>query len=435
MSPGRHLKSTRRPAAQRLFEHGEAGSGGPLSLQFHPQAERAPHLLMRVGPRDLPHALTAIDAGAKPAGLVSGLNEHRDFTIEARRSCARLQLDWFCDPQLWKTALPGYRTSKQLQLLDYAPGRDAEPYAAAEFENRDLERQVGGGVVGAQFDAGANGVFGGAFVMRSPADPWLDVSLRMLRLGLAERDLLGARPLVATVPLDLARFTDEQDQDQLIKALSAHRPDAYLLMLSGLDEDSSSERIVAALRLSLLLQQSGVPVLISRVGALRHLLLAFGVRGVEFGLGRLLRFSIPDYSKKGGPGAEARFELPSLLGALKPGPALAALTAEVLPETNCECAGCVDLASASDQVSHAPVHAAHIICSEGSALEGVAPRQRVKNLERRLGEAQWRWQALCQAGVIEKPPRYLQRFEAAIELGREAGLLDPQRVARTSGLG
>jgi hypothetical protein len=431
----RRLKAKRRPPPQpRLLDHGDAGAGQPLSLHFHSEAHRAPHLLMRVGPRDLPHALEAIAAGARPSAVVTGLNEASELTNDVRRSCARHQIDWFCDPQLWKTALPGYRTSPQLQALDYTPGRDADPYRDDEFDDRGFLAQIGRSVVGDQFDVGANGALAGGFVAHAPEDRWLGITAEMLRVGLAQRDALGPLPLVATVPLDMAGFCGLDAQRQLVQAISANRPDAYMLMLSGLHENSGADRIVEALRLALLLQEIGAPVILGRAGTLRHLFLAFGVRGVEFGLGRLLRFSIPDYEKSGGRGGPARFELPSLLGALAPELAISALSAEVLPETDCSCPACRDSPSPADKVARAPEHAAHTVCAEGERLDYAPPADRVDRLKRSLSEASWRWEELRVAKVVDGAPAYLRRWASAIDSAREAGLLNPRKLARSIGL-
>jgi hypothetical protein len=410
MTEGRKLKSKRRaPPEPRLFDHGdtEALTSERISLRFHPDSSRAPHLLMRVGPRDVSHALDAISAGAKPSAVVSGLNETEDFTSEVRRGCASRGVDWICDPQLWKTALEGYRSSPRLQALDYTPGRHADPYTAEEFEDRGFLARIARQAVGHQFDVGANAPLTGAFVARAPADPWLKVTAEMIRVGLSQRDALGPRPLIATVPLELSGFLDLDAQRELIRTLSKHRPDAYLLMLSGLHEDSSAERLVAALRLALLLQEAGAPVILGRAGMLRHLFLAFGVRGIEFGLGRLLRFSLPDYKSKGGGGGPARFELPSLLAAAAPQLAHAALAADILPESDCACPACRETASSGQQIAVASEHAAHTVCTHAGALDGLPTVGRVAALKRSVGEAGWRWQELRVAKITESYNRKL----------------------------
>lgn len=437
MTDGRRLKSKRRtPPELRLFEHGEtkAALAAHVPLVFHSEASRAPHLLMRLGPRDLDHGLTAISQGARPTAVVSGLNETEDFTSEIRRACAAAGVDWFCDPQLWKTALNGYRTAPRLQALDYTPGRDADPYTAEEFDDPRLLRQIARGVVGDQFDVGANGALSGTFVVRSATDPWLTVTREMIRLGLAQRDTLGPRPLIAPVALDLSAFCELQAQRDLVRQLTRDRPDGYLVMLSGLHEDSSPERLVAAIRLLLLLQEAGSPVILSRPGALRHLLLAFGVRGIEFGLGRLLRFSIPDYNTKGGPGAAARFELPSLLAALPPSVALRALSTDGLPESECDCPACRACSGRAEAIVSAPAHAAHTICAGAERLDEEPVRDRIAALKRSIGSALWRWQELSVAGVVERSPMYLYRWQLAIELASQQGLLNPRRLAENTGV-
>jgi hypothetical protein len=438
MANGRHLKTKRRPSPEpRLFDHGDSENlgGEYVSLQFHRAASRAPHLLMRLGPSDVAHGLEAIAAGAMPSAVVSGLNETEEFTSQIRRSCAERSVSWICDPQLWKTALEGYRTSPRLQALDYTPGRDADPFTADEFEDRAFLARIGRQVVGDQFDVGASAPLAGGFVARSPEDPWLEITAEMVRVGLAQRDTLGARPLIATVPLDLSGFLGLDSQRELVRMLGMHRPDAYLLMLSGLHQDSSPERLVAALRLSLLLQEGGAPVILGRAGMLRHLFLAFGVRGIEFGLGRLLRFAIPDYTSSGRRGGGvARFELPSLLSALVPEIAVAALAADLLPESDCSCPACSKSTSYAAAVAAASEHAAHTVSRHAISLDGLPIAERVAALTRSMREATWRWEELRGAKVLEAHPKHLNNWIAAIDLAIEGGLLTPRRLARDVGV-
>ena len=53
--------------------------------------------------------------------------------------------------------------------------------------------------------------------------------------------------------------------------------------------------LVAAIRLALVLQQTGRPVVLGRADVLSYLFLAFGIAGIERGLGRAHGFRLSDF--------------------------------------------------------------------------------------------------------------------------------------------
>ena len=88
-------------------------------------------------------------------------------------------------------------------------------------------------------------------------------------------------------------------------------------MLNPLRPSSDIGELATALRFALLLQETGARSIVARAGILRHLFCAFGVGGVEVGLGRLNGFRFSDWEQEGGPGyTPPYFEFPSLLSAL-----------------------------------------------------------------------------------------------------------------------
>jgi hypothetical protein len=342
MAKSRRLRARRPSPPPRLLEHGEFGTHDPPELQLAGRTDDAPMTLLRLGATDLERGVDAIRNGACPSAVVTGFGERADVIARARRATRELGVPWLTDPLVFLTALPGYRTSRHLKDLDYAPGRDSEPYGPREFDDLDLTRRVGRAVVGAQMDIGASGAWAGSFTLSGMTDPWLPIDQRLIRIGTDAGRAWGS-PVIAAVPLRLMGFDSTEAQRLLVRALSACKPDAWLLMMDGVSESSSAERMVAALRLVLLLQVTNAPVIVGRSGDLRRFFWAFGVRGTEVGLGRLLRFYVPDYRKRSrgpGPTPGPRFEFPSLCCSLGQSNARDLLGAEVVPETNCGCPVC-----------------------------------------------------------------------------------------------
>lgn len=137
----RRLRVVRPAPAPRLLEHGEGGQQSPVPLRTNGGAD-LPFGLLRVGPADLDEGIAAVRAGALPGALITGIGELPDLTSRARRVTRDLELPWLVDPLLFKTALPGYRTARHLQTLDYTPGRDADPYEPRDFADQDLLRRI-----------------------------------------------------------------------------------------------------------------------------------------------------------------------------------------------------------------------------------------------------------------------------------------------------
>lgn len=429
-SSGPRRLRARRPATQpRLLEDG-AGAGSTASSTAL-KLDSGPITLLRLARKDLELGLRAVAAGARPTAVVTGMSEPDDTTVTARRRCRELDVAWLADPLLFRTGVRGYRTAPKLEALDYTPGRDGDPYSAAEFNDADLLRRVGRSVVGAQVDLLANAAFGGAFVVERIEDPWLSVNQRLLRVG-ADAAAAWAVPYIAPVPVRLAGFEGLEAQRLLVRALAARQPDAWLLMLDGLSEDSAPERIVAALRLALLLQSEGAPVILSRGGDLRRLFLAFGVAGVDFGLGRLLRFSVPDFRKgKGGPGPTPgpRMEMPSLACSVPFVAAGRMVGDELVAEADCRCLACASGGPADARMARCAAHNAHVVLGEVDGLRGRPPAVRVAELDRLLQNAAGRWGWLEADAPRPAMRGRIERQRRALASAFEAGLLDSERLA------
>lgn len=436
MSPSRKLRAVRRAEpVERLFADGDIPFDGAPMLKIRDGLDDRPLVLVRAGARDLKAVHRAIATGARPSGVTVGLGELKTTVRAVRQVSTALGVPWGCDPLLYKTAFPGYRTAVSLQALDYTPGRNAHPYTAEELADGELLRQIVRKAVGHQFDMGAGFIVGADFYIRGINDPMFAICRRALALSIDARDAFGPRPLIAPVRVDLGSFRRPQDQALLVRALAARRPDGFLLHLSGLHEDATPETIVGAVRLMLALQTVGGSVILARPGDLRHIALASGVRGVEIGLGRLLRFSAPDYSKEaGGPGpVPVRFEFPSLVASLQGAAAEMALESGRLQECECSCPTCSIAASVGERVRHAPEHNMHMSVGSGSATSVLSPVEKCLELDQRLARARWLWNGVKHPSALKAQKRGQKWREALHYLG-DQGLLVPDAAAEALGL-
>lgn len=224
-SGARQLTVRRLPPQERLITQGTMSSAEPGRLRFSPDSADAPMLLLRTGQRDLEVVLGAIADGARPSAVVTGMGERPDVTTRVRRALRESGVPWAPDPLLFRTALPGYKTARYLQDLDYAPGRDEDPYTPADFADSEQVNYVGRNVVGRAHDYQANAVWAGGFYVSDPDSPWLRINSHLLRVGIAARDGWSDLPILAPVIIRLGGFLELEDQLALVRAMIVRKPE------------------------------------------------------------------------------------------------------------------------------------------------------------------------------------------------------------------
>lgn len=404
--------------------------GGGTSFVVASDANVAPGVLLRVSGTDFSHVCSAVGEVIEPAAIVVALSEERKVVAAASRAAGRAHVPFAADPVFFRCALRGARIPKSLGDLRYAPGVRHGPWKAGELTPaavRRLVREVFSEQSGRQ-----RGLWFGATVLASGHDGSLPLVDQLLGASIRTHASWGRDPLIAPLVIDVAAFATVGSQLRLARLLAHHRPQAYFVAVAGLHAGSSAGRIVSALRLLLILQAGGVPVLLAKAGPLRRWAAAFGLAGYECGLGRLERFNLNDYrGVAGGPGFwPAKFEIPALLAALQPALAARVLASGVLSDEPCSCAACAagwQLGDAAGTVTHD----ASVISSELSDVAGRRVPERVERFRRQISDGRYMVDDLLEAGVdVRKAIPYLARWAEALELARREGLDDPACLQR-----
>ncbi len=236
-------------------------------------------------------------------------------------------------------------------------------------------------------------------------------------------------PLFAPVAIAIDGFVSEEAQSRLVNKLSRANVDGYILMFDQLTVDSPPALLVAAIRLALVLQQSGRPVIVARASALRHLFLAFGVAGVELGLGRFNGFRVADFAmRRPFTSTGPRFDVPSLLTTFTQAQAAQILTAGVIPETDCKCTSCAQAGSIEQQLVRTVEHDAAMYERLCNDLDGVAVAVRVSQLEQAIVSAVGLESVLKKVGALKGRLDHLRTWAKAVETARP--FLDDVRLSR-----
>jgi hypothetical protein len=405
-----------RPHTARDVEEllrGDAASVAATKPQPYDRSRR-PLLFVRAGREKdpLPRACSRL---CHPDVVIASIAD-QTARREARRVAGYGNALFAVDPFTFRFGSANFALSSRLASVGFAPADGIQPFQPGHFRDLEASRAFAADVVDHQVDAAATFLFGAAFVIRSIDDPWLVRTAKLLEESVRRRDVSAPdTPLFAPLPLAIEAFITEEAQSRLVNKLSRANVDGYVLMFDQLEEASPPALIVAAVRLALLLQQTGRPVVVARAGSLRHVFLAFGIAGVELGLGRYAGFRLSDFQARRPFGAsKPRFEFSSLLMTATPELASKILNAGVLPETNCACPGCGRASDAATRIARTVEHDAATYEGERIALADMPASQRVEVLERAVSEGLGYEAELRRANVLSGRLEHLRIWPKAI---------------------
>jgi eukaryotic-like serine/threonine-protein kinase len=389
--------------------------------------DAAPILLVRGGSEAAP-LIDACVAGLNPSGLVMPITE-RHAVGDVRRAAKEYGVPYTVDPLVFRLAFPNFSSVKGLRGRSYAPLDRLTPYQPEDLRPLDEARRVAHGAIDEQEECGADFYFSASFAIRDLDDKWLVRDAKLLELSLAHASAYG-KPLIATLELPLEALSTPEAQIRLANRLARGQPSALLVNFDRLEIGSTPPQLFWAIRLMLLLQDGGAPALLGRAGPLRHLFPAFGIAGIEDGLGRYGGFRLSDFSGDRRPFGKhpPRFEFPSLLESLPVDKALAVLSSGLVPEADCDCRACSRAGSRCDQLATTYLHNAEMLKREAHALAALAPAERLERLERAIANARILDRKLRSAGVWQRRLAHLTAFAEAIALARP--LLAVERLTR-----
>lgn len=387
----------------------------------------APMLFVRGGKEAAP-VVNAIVHGLNPSAVVMPITEAHAVG-DVRRAAKQYGIPYAVDPFVFRTAYSNFSRVKSLRQRDFAPEDGLTPYQPDDLRALEDARRVACGALDEQDACGADLLFAPSFAIRDLDDRWLVRNAKLLQLSLAHAEALG-KPLFATLELPLEPLTNPEAQIRLVNRVARGRPAGYLVNFDQLDASCSADRQFWALRLLLLLQDAGAPAVLGRAGTLRYYFCAFGVGGIEDGLGRLAGFRLSDYTGERRPfgGQPRRFEVPSLLSSFTPEQAGRLLASGVIPEARCQCRSCAASSSVETRLAGAALHNVEMLKQEAVALAGVSAVERVARLRARIQAARLLERELRRQEVLPLPFPHLGEMEAAIAMALP--LLDGQRIAR-----
>lgn len=402
--------------------------------QPHPRDAR-PVIFFRVGNVDAEAVAEACATEDVPDGAVVGISEQYALS-RARQAIKAYNGALGVDPLTPRLSFASFAKAKTLAGLSYSPGMS--PYRPSHFKNDpEARKQFVRNCLREQDEREGNPLFAPTLAMQSEESEWVAINGKLI--DDAVRANVWGKPLYAQVAISFDAISSEAAQIALANRLRREGIVANWLMFDPLSAQATAEELVWALRFALLLQDSGAKSVIARAGSLRHFFLAFGVAGVEYGLGRRTQYKLADYYQRGpgGPGrAPTWFEFPSLLAAMPADQARLALEAGFLPESDCRCRSCAASESAAERVDHAAAHNAHAALFDRARLDAIRPVDRVALLEEQLVAARTLYRRLRLAEVLARPGAHLAVWPAAIAAARESGLLESGRISgrRVSGL-
>jgi hypothetical protein len=384
-------------------------------------------LLLRGGNEAKP-IVAACMGGLNPSAVVMPITE-RYAVGDVRRAAKELGIPYGVDPFVFRLAYPNFATVEGLRSRSYAPLDGQTAYEPDDLRSLDDARRVAHGSIDDQEHCGADVFFAASFAIRDLDDKWLVRNAKLLDQSLAHAEALG-KPLFATLELPVSVVSTPDAQIRLANRMARGNPNAMLVNFDNLDMSADAQQLFWSLRLMLLLQDSGTPVLLGRAGPLRYFYPAFGVAGVEDGLGRRVGFRLSDFngSRKPIGTHPPQFEFPSLLVALPADKAVAVLASGIVPEASCACRSCSAASSPEEQVAGAYLHNSEMLKQEAAAVTLLAPPQRVERLEARIADARMLDLELRREKVSPRPFGHLPVFTAAIERARP--LLDIERLQR-----
>ena len=307
----------------------------------------------------------------------------------------------------------------------YAP-IDGTPYRHVDLRGAETCKRVARGDLSEQDREGASFFRSACFAFAGSDDAWIKRNPRLLSDQTQARDAINAQaPLYATIRCHIDGLVRSEDRISVANRFSREIPEGFWFEVYGLSIHASPEAISAALEMFLLMQERGVPSVVSLPGSLVELAWSIGIAGAEVKLGRVGGAHAPTSRVPTNADRRPRFELLSVFGSFAPEDATSLLELNLLPESECDCATCQLGGTVEDRVANADAHGIATWVDLQRQLAGLSVVDRIERLRGRFSEAE---ELLAEArGTLPKgrgSSRHVRKLRTTLELLDRRGALE-----------
>ncbi|WP_230504551.1 hypothetical protein, partial [Sutcliffiella rhizosphaerae] len=171
------------------------------------------------------------------------------------------------------------------------------------------------GVINFQLSYDSDILLSPVHLYNSVNDPWIKTDYNQFKASKSYLELLNNRkPLYYGIYLNIEKFEDTNEIDQLINYISAAQPDGYYLQIAGDFSTLNSNHYYAYAYLVKILSHSKKEIIVSRINDFSLGLLAIGANTIAISLGQGDSFKEEFLNKQEGGGTKRRYYIPELLG-------------------------------------------------------------------------------------------------------------------------
>ncbi|PIE95585.1 hypothetical protein CO726_09795 [Bacillus fungorum] len=175
----------------------------------------------------------------------------------------------------------------------------------------------------------------------SVKDPWITTDYNLYKASKSYLESLNIRkPLYYGVFLNIEKFEDINDIDQLVNYISAAQPDGYYLQIAGDFGTLNSNHYYAYAHLVKILSYSNKEVIVSRINDFSLGLLSIGANTIATSLGQGDSFKEEFLNKHESGGAKRRYYIPELMGLYNENILSDILSTKIGKQLICNCLYC-----------------------------------------------------------------------------------------------
>lgn len=236
------------------------------------------------------------------------------LTVEALKKLSGII--FATDPATNRLSYSSFSKTKGILELPYSSGSPVKPLSPDDFSSLIQAQDFVKKVLDYQIDNGVNELCAPFFYAKTPADPWYEIDIKLLRESIAYRNSLNVdTPLWAGICMNVDGWYDKKEKDRILNDYSRIEADGYMVYGDPIGKTSNLTQLYHYADLLLTLQESSkAPVVASRVNGIGLILVAFGLSGISAGAAGLDSFRQEILSDKSeGYTNDPRYYIPELL--------------------------------------------------------------------------------------------------------------------------